>query len=149
MRLPLRFIFICLLSSLVVGCVAPQPRLNTASGKPEILIPGTSKKQVIDKIVSDKLEKGMQIKSVTDYGVVATMKVEGSPMASFVYGSRYDSTPEVRITYSVVDSGYFVKVFSRVEMITNPGSGYERASDLTDSYGAQMQSELEGLKSVF
>jgi hypothetical protein len=148
MRLLLYGLFFCCVSALVFGCAAPGQRLNRASGNPEIVIPNTSKKQVIDKIISAKLEKGMQVKSVTDYGVVVTKKVEGSAMASFMYGSRYDSTPEARITYNVVESGSSVRVFSRTEMVTNPGSGYERTSDVTKRVAAEMQSELEGWRAA-
>ena len=133
-------------AGVVAGCAAPAPRLQTASGNPEIIIANVSKKQVIEKIVAAKLEKGMQVKSVTDYGVIVAKKVDNSFMASFLYGSRYDSTPEARIHYNVVESGSGVKVFSRTEMVTNPGGGFERTSDVTSSIGTQMQAELEELK---
>ncbi len=145
----LRSILISVFILVVTGCAAPQQRLATPSGNPEIVIPNSTRKLVIDNLVAHKLEKGMQIKSVNDYGVVVGKKIEGSSMASFIYGSRYDSTPEVRITYTVVATGNGVRVFSRTEMVTNPGSAYERVSDLTQNLSGQMQAELEQLKAEF
>ncbi|XGB40244.1 MAG: hypothetical protein LVT47_06005 [Cyanobacteria bacterium LVE1205-1] len=125
------------------------PRLQTECGNPEIVIEGVTKKQVIDQIVSSKLEKGMQIKNVNDYGVTVSKRIDDSFIASLLYGSRYDSYPEARITYNVVEQGASVKVYSRIEIITNPGSGFEKSSDVTASHATQMQSELEQLKGKF
>lgn len=136
-------LIIAVFLSVVTGCATPPQRLATPSGNPEIVIPNSTRKLVIDKLVADKLEKGMQVKSVNDYGVVVGKKVDSSFMASFLYGSRYDSTPEARITYNVVETRDGVKVFSRAEMVTNPGSAYERVSDITQNISGQMQDELE------
>lgn len=143
-----RSMFIVISVAILAGCATPPQRLATPSGNPEIVIPNTTRKQVIDKIVAAKLEKGMQVKSVNDYGVVVGKKVDSSFMASFLYGSRYDSTPEARITYSVVETAGGVRVFSRTEMVTNPGSAYERVSDVTQNLSGEMQGELEQLKAV-
>lgn len=136
-------------SILISACAAPTQRLQTVSGNPEIVIPDVKIKQVIDQIVFRKLEKGMQIKNVNDYGVTVSKRIDDSFMASFLYGSRYDSNPEARITYNVVEQGTSVKVFSRIEIITNPGSGFEKSSDATASLAIQMQSELDQLKGRF
>jgi hypothetical protein len=133
-----------MLLALLMGCAAPRQPLNTASGHPEILIANVSKKQVIDRIVASKLEKGVKIKSITDYAVIVAGKVD-SFWARFAYGSRYDPTPEARITYTVVETGTGVKVFSRAEMVTNPGSGFERVSDATAQVASELQAELETL----
>ena len=138
---------LALLVILLSACAAPAPRLQTTSGNPEIVIPDVSKKQVINQIVSSKLEKGMQIKNVSDYGVTVSKRIDNSLMASLLYGSSYDSNPELRITYNVVEQGAAVKVFSRAEIITNPGSSFEKSSDVTRNFASQMQSELEQLKS--
>lgn len=130
--------------SLIAACAAPpQQRLSTPSGNPETIFPNTTRKAVIDQIVASKLEKGMQVKTVSDYSVVVGKKVDNNFMASFLYGSRYDSTPEVRLTYNVVEVAGGVRVFSRMEIVTNPGSAFERVSDLTSQYAAQLQAELE------
>ena len=148
----LRSTLIFILLAMLSACAAPpqqQQYLATASGNPEIVIANATRKAVIDKINAAKLEKGMQVKSVNDYGVVVGKKVDNNFMASFLYGSRYDSTPEARITYNVVEVPGGIRVFSRTEIITNPGSSFERVSDLTQNVASQMQSELEQLRDSF
>jgi hypothetical protein len=127
----MRRCLIVVVIGLLAACATPQQRLATPSGNPEIIIPNATRKAVIDKIVAEKLEKGMQVKSVNDYGVVVGKKIEDNLMASIAFGSRYDSTPEARITYNVVEVPGGVRVFSRLEVVTNPGSAFERTSDLT------------------
>ena len=131
---------------LVTACTAPEQKLKTASGNPEIVIAGVTQKQVIDQIVAIKLQKGMQIRSVNDYGVTVSKRIGESFMASLVYGSSYDSNPEARITYNVVEDGDAVRVYSRTEIITNPGSGFEKSTDVTANLAGQMQDELRKLQ---
>ncbi len=128
------------------GCATPQPRHPTVSGNPEVVIQGVSRKQVIDAIVEAELNKGMQLRSVNEYGVVVARKIDGSFMASLLYGSRYDSIPEARIHYNVVEVGSSsVKLFSRLDMVTNPGSGFERTSDATSSVASDLQLKLDSI----
>ena len=147
----LRRLVLISIMGLLAGCAAPQQqqRLATPSGNPEIVVPNATRKAVIDRIVASKLEKGMQIKSVSDYGVVVGKKMDNNLMASLVYGSRYDSTPEGRITYSVVEVPEGIRVFSRTEIVTNPGSAFEQVSDVTQNVSGQMQAELESLRAIF
>jgi hypothetical protein len=149
MRHIVRWVYFLVFVTIFAGCASAPQRLATPSGNPEIVIPNTTRKQVIDKIVAAKLEKGMQIKNVSDYGVVIGTRVNDSFMASLLYGSRYDSTPEARITYNIVETREGVRVFSRAEMVTNPGSAYERISDITQNLLGEMQGELEQLKAYF
>jgi len=133
-----------LVASLMAGC-GPLGTQVDNSATPEVFISNVTKKQVLDRIVSAKLSKGMQIKSSDDYGVVVAKKDE-SLAGALLYGSQYDGTPEMRVRYSVIEQDSGVKVFSRAEMVTNPGSGYERTNDATAQYFDQMQSELEDLQ---
>ena len=129
---------------LVTACATPQ-KLATPSGRPEVFIANATRKAALDAIVAAKLQKGLEIKSATHYAVTAAGKVQGSLGASLLFGSRYDSTPEARITYSVVDVPGGIRVYSRVDMVTNPGSGFERSTDITDQMATRLQAELEEL----
>lgn len=137
------------LVALLVACAAPPQRLATASGKPEVTIPNASRKAVIDKLVAWKLEAGMNVKSASDYGFVASKAIDNNFMASFLYGSSYNSVPEARLTYSVVESPAGVRVFGRTEIVTNPGGGFERVNDVTEQAGGMMLAELERLRDSF
>jgi hypothetical protein len=137
--------------TILVSCAIPQQqKLATPSGNPEIIISNVTRKAVIDRLIEAKLQMGMQLKSVSDYSVVFGQKADTSNfMASLAYGSRYDPTPEARITYNVVEIANGVRVFSRLEVVTNPGSGFERVSDRTQSYAQKMQNELVQLRASF
>lgn len=128
------------------ACAAPPQRLSTTSGNPEIFLSAVTRKQVADVIVAAKLSAGMTVRSTTEYSVVVGKRLVDNYSASVAYGSRYDSVPEMRTTYNFVEQGGGVAVFGRVEMITNPGSAYERVHNVTASQGATMQRELEDLK---
>lgn len=129
----------------LAGCAAPPPTLNTPSGNPEVIIVGTTKKQVLDRIVDGTASKGMQIKSVNDYGVTVTKRMNDFA-SSFVYGSRYDSVPEARLIFTVIEANNATRVLGRAEMVTNPGSGNERINDVTAANAQALQAELEQLK---
>ena len=133
------------LTLLLVGCATPPPPLSTSSGRPEVFLAETTKKQVMDRIVSAGLGRGLQIKTSNEYGVVLAKKAEGVA-AAFLYGSRYDSTPELRVHFNMVDMNGGVQVYARGEIVTNPGSGFERVNDLTQSSGQDLQSMLMDLQ---
>ena len=137
-------------AALLVGCAAParQP-LSTPSGRPEVTIQGASKKQVADAIVAGALEHGTQVKSVSDYGVVLARRADGNLAAALLYGSRYDSTPELRLHLNMVDVTSGVRVFGRAEMVTNPGSAFERINDVTAGSMHDVQALLGRLESKF
>lgn len=128
----------------LAGCATPPP-LSTPSGNPEVRIHDVSKKQVLDTIVSATTAKGMQVKSINDYSVVVTKLADGDFMSALLFGSRYDSTPEARLTFTtIVDPGN-IHVFARAEMVTNPGSAFERRHDVTNGYRQRLQTMLEQL----
>lgn len=131
---------------LLMGCAtSPPPALGTTSGRPEVFLADTTKKQVMDRIVSAGLARGLQLKSSSEYGVAMAKKIEGVA-AAFVYGSRYDSTPELRVHFNMVEMNGGVQVYARGEIVTNPGSGFERVNDLTQSSGQDLQSMLMDLQ---
>jgi hypothetical protein len=69
-----------------------------------------------------------------------------SALATFFFGSRYDSTPEARTIVNVVQVKDGVKVYARGEMVTNPGSAFEHVTDLTGAAGDTLQKTLEGVR---
>ena len=140
-------IILVLMSCIILGCAAPRQRLATASGNPEIVINGTTKKQITDLLVSSKLGDGFQVKTVNDYSLVVTKTIDDFA-AKVAYGSKYNRTPEARVTYNFVDVGGGVKVFVRSEMVTNPNSQYESATDFTSTWGEHAQNELSRIKAM-
>ena len=134
-----------ILAIFLAGC-ATTPSLRTASGKPEVTIPSTSKKAVFDALTNAMIQQGYEVKNITDYSAVYGKKTD-SILASMLLGSQYDSTPEARVAYTVVDTSEGVRVVAALQMITNPGSAFERVTDLSQSANAQSwQTFLENLR---
>lgn len=130
---------------LLAGCAPLQP-LQTPSGRPEVVISGATKKQVLDLLVAEMLANGAQVKQVHEYGAVFG-KRDDSFTGALLFGSRYDSTPEMRLTFNVVEASGAVRVFCNAAMVTNPGSAFERVSDVTGGKTANdIQAMLERLK---
>lgn len=136
----------------LAGCAAPPP-LHTESGKPEVTIPNTSRRQVIDAIVDMAHQGNARVKSVSDYSVVLGRKMDGSASGDFLagalFGSNYDRTPEARATFNVLEISNGTKVFASADIVTNPGSGFERTQNATAGQGAQLMNMLNRLKARF
>ncbi len=136
---------VCFVVFLLAGCVPLQP-LQTPSGRPEVTISGVTKKQVLDLLVTEMLANGVQVKQVNEYGAVFG-KPDDSFTGALLFGSRYDSTPEMRLTFNVVELSDAIRVFCNAAMVTNPGSAFERVRDLTGGRTAKdAQAMLERLK---
>lgn len=141
-------LFILLMAILVVSGCATVPPLQTPSQRPEVTISGSTKKEIFDILVNEMLASGAQIKQMNDYSVVFA-KRDTSLGGSILYGSRYDSTPEMRITYNLVEINGATRVFCNAAMVTNPGSGFERVNDVTGGKLAyEIQAMLERLKAM-
>lgn len=104
------------------------------------------KKTVMDKIVSDMVSGGYQIATVSDYHIMFRQDVKDEA-AKFLYGSDFNNTPELRITFSVVQAGQNVKVSYDGKIVSNPGSAYEKLKDITDN--PTLQTYLTSLKQYF
>jgi hypothetical protein len=135
-------------SALLIGCAAPAPALQTASGRPEVAIQAAQKKQVIDHLVSNLATHGFQIRSATEYSVTATKSIDSAVMRA-LYSSRMNGNPEWRHIYTVVDVPGGVRLLGRVEAVTNPGTAFESADDFTPQLGQQMQQDLNKFAGEF
>jgi len=122
-------VVIGLLLFTIVGC-APMVRLNTPSGRPEITINHVDRKTVTDRIVEIGVEAGYELKATTEYTLVFG-KPRSDFTSSMMFGSRYDINTEERITFTIIARDSSVKVTATCAMIGNPGSAFERKTDIT------------------
>lgn len=142
-----KFLAASALIAFLSACAAPPQPLATPTGRPEVVINGATKKLVYDEIILSATEKGSSLKSVNEYGITIG-KLATEPMLIALYGSGYDSTPEGRVTFTAVDlPDGGIRVFAKGEIVTNPGSAYERRTDVTRHAAVEMQSSLERIKS--
>lgn len=131
----------------ILGCSSPNTApVGTPTGFPDVSFKAP-KKEVMNQVLKMSLGKGYQIKSNTEFSLTVG-KLDTSFAAALLGGSRYDSTPEVRIQFTFVENQETVRVTSTAALVTNPGSGFERPTQfLAESkiYG-QIQSALLELK---
>lgn len=135
------------LSVLLAACAAVMP-LPTASGRPEVTIANVPKRLVADRITAELIGQGHALRQQNDYALVFDKRIEGFG-AAVAYGSRYDATPAGRLTFNLVDVPGGVKVYGRFDVVTNPGSGFERLTDATAANAADIQMMLERLRAGF
>lgn len=114
---------------LITGC-ATVKHLNTPTGKPEVIIPDASKSEIADQITNAMLSWDFQLQK-RDENILVFAKRDQRLGTSLLFGSRYDSTPEWRFIYNIVDHSEGIRVIANIAAITNPGSAFERVTDLS------------------
>jgi len=133
---------ICLL---LWGC-ASQPPLATPTGKPEATYGSASASAVKSAIVSGMINKGFRITRDSAYELSFDKPTENIA-AQLLLGSRYDSQPNTRATFTIAEVGPDVRVVADLAIITNPGSGFERRTDVTQGASAiDVQQFLDSLQ---
>lgn len=135
---------LCVLA--VLSACQTAPPLATRSGKPEILIESCTPKAASDAIVAYMSEKGFRMQQANDYLLVFS-KADERLGAQLLMGSEWNPTPDARVTYTLAPEGDGVRVFVAGEYVTNPGTGFERRSDMTTGKTAHdFQSLLERIR---
>ena len=131
---------------MAAGCVAPVQH-NTASGKPEVTVSTNDVGAVKAALVSEMIDRGYGITSEGDHRLVFDRAAD-SFLAGVLFGSSYDSTPNTRISYTLVPTSDGVRVVADLAVVTNPGSAFEKRMEMNhhqDSVGVQRA--LDALKS--
>lgn len=129
------------LALLVGGCGTPS-KLQTASGRPEISIPGVTVDAVKAEVVRTMTTEGFRITRDTQYEMAFDRPAQGA--AAVLFGSRYDPVPSSRISFSFASMGNSVLVTADAAVVTNPGSGFEQRTDTNGGPdGTAVQAMLE------
>jgi hypothetical protein len=116
--------------------------LGTPSGRPEVVVPGTPVEQVKDALIAGMMDSGYSIREVSDHKLVFGR--EGHFDKNLFFGSTYDPTTELQVSYDVFETYEGVRVMAAMHAVTNPGRDFERRSDLSNSKEArEFQSWLE------
>ena len=137
------------LALLLSGCFAHMQPLNTPSGKPQVYIAGVTAQTVIDDLVNNVMTagSGAYVQEATDRRVVFVREETGMG-AAMLYGSSYDATPQSRLIFTVTPYQDGVNVFANGFMVTNPGTAFERSTDVMYGKDARdIQAALEAIKS--
>lgn len=115
-------------------------------GKPEVVIHGTTRKAVLDALATMMVDREYSIVSIQDYKAV--FEKDGGFLGSVLFGSGYDASTKKRASFDVLETGSSVRIVATFEMVSNPGSAFERRSDASKSGKAkkQIQELLDALK---
>jgi hypothetical protein len=115
--------------ALFCGSCSHPVQHETASGHPEVTVQNVAADKVKAALVNKMLNKGYRITRDTQFELAYDKPVE-NVMASVLLGSKYDSQPNARVAYSIAQVGKDVRVVADLAVITNPGSAFERRTDL-------------------
>lgn len=131
---------------LLSGCANLAP-LNTGSGRPEITLCGPGKTEIMEKFVAAATQDGFNIRNTSNFQIVMCKPVKNLFLAAMA-GSRYDPTPEHRVTWTFADMGNnCTHIGAVLQIVTNPGSGFERITDISTGKDAHdLQRQLDALK---
>jgi C-terminal processing protease CtpA/Prc len=138
----MRFLVVLALASLCAAC-ATVPPPATASGKPEVTISNSSPDKVKPVLVNKMINTGYRITKDTPYELTFDKPTQNFAVAALM-GSKYDGVPNERVSYTFADVGGSTRVVADVAIITNPGSAYERRTDLNGgAYNYDLQIMLD------
>lgn len=136
---------VLVIGSLIVGCTSPVKHY-TPSGRPEITINGKVSKQVQAEIMNLMLNNGYDVKTSLDVLLVFEQPIK-NVLAATLLGSRYDSTPAARVSFSIIEMETSTRVVASFAAITNPGSAFERITPLNNNPDtANFQMRLNEIK---
>ncbi len=124
----------------LVGCAAPVKHL-TPSGKPEVTIQGTTPSKVGAYLTNEMLNLGYNITKQSDFLLSFDRPVDNA-FAAAMLGSKYDSTPNARVSYTMAEVSGATRVVADLRFVTNPGSAFER---FTDAYHNADSKKFQGL----
>lgn len=140
-----KLVLVVSLSFFLVSCAAPITH-NTPSNRPEVAIDSTDAGKVKSFLVSAMLNHGYNITRESDFRIVFDRPVQNA-LAAALLGSRYDSTPNARVTFSVVPSGNTIRVIADLAVITNPGSAFERRMSMNSHQNSKgIQALMDAVK---
>lgn len=122
--------------SVLAACQTVQPPA-TASGRPEVTIPGASPAKVKAAILSGMLDKGYRLTKDDTYSLTVEKQVEDTA-AVILLSSGAGGPPIARVTYTVAEIGDGTRVVSDMALISNAGMAFERRMDVSQGNQAPM-----------
>ena len=109
--------------------------LNTPSGRPELTFTGKTRQEVIAFLTNAFLSNGMTVRSVSDYQIVGG-KITTDPLAEVLLETRWGDLLEERIIATVADVPGGVRAVMVLQLVSNPGTTFERIQDMSQSPAA-------------
>lgn len=107
-----------------------------------IEIQNSSSNAVKDSLMKFFIKEGAVVEKVTEYSLTTKTR-QTSFLYAFLFGSSFNSFPEIRSHYNFVQNGKNTILAVNIETVTNPNSAYEHSIPLSDN---QAQKSLMQLK---
>lgn len=128
----------------LVGC-ASTAQLNTQSGRAEATI-SAEKTVVKAELLNRAVTNGWKITRETD-SMVTVEKANPDFLSNALLASRWDPQTELRIEYTLIESGNATRILADPSIITNAGTGLERSMAITNNQVNEgIRLELENIK---
>ena len=138
---------IILLSAISLAGCPTAPTQNTASGRPEVTIPGKSAKAILGTISNDLVNLGYAIRSRTEMNAVFEKPLEGS--LKFMLAGPGLADPVYRVTLDFIEMDSQTRVVALLNVVTNPGSKGGSPEKVTTAYDEQEHKRLQALLDSF
>ena len=107
----------------------------------------TSRDEVKNVIVQQMVDDGYTVKATTDFSL--TFEKPASGLMNALYSSEWNHQAVYRVVFNVVPGGAdTVHITGAVAVVTNPGSGFEQAQDVSGREGGKIASFLVCVKFV-
>lgn len=136
-------IFCCLL---FIGCAGKNVTHHTPSRKVETTIMSTDTETIIGMITDNMINRGYSTKEISDRFIIFEQPVKNI-LGAALFGSRYDSSPNTRITYNINCYNKKTRIVASFAVVTNPGSAFERISNFDNHQDTpKYQSMLNKIK---
>ena len=113
----------------LAGCTDVEPP-QTASGRPEVTIAHASPDKVKGTIISLMLDKGYRLDHDSPYELVFAKQTDNLA-AAVLLSTKMGGLPDVRVTYTIAEIGVGTRVVAGMEVVSNPGTGFESKLDMS------------------
>lgn len=97
-----------------------------------------SRSRAKEAVITTFLPRGFSIVRDSDYLLVLDRPASDNFAAQFLYGSRFNGTPNARVTMTFVGDNP-TTVMTRIALVTNPNSGFEQITDLNGAAGPRAE----------
>lgn len=111
---------------LIAGCQTTQGPLATNN-----FTFNSDKTRTKEAIIATFIPRGYQIVKDSEFQLVMDRPANDSFGAQLVYGSQWNSVPNARVILTITGNNP-TNVNSQIQVVTNPGSGFERINDVSN-----------------
>lgn len=124
-------IFALAAALMVAGCQT-VPRVT----EPLSFVFPADKQTTKEAIAATFLQNGYQIQRESDLQLVMDRPAKDSFAAQLIFGSEFNIVPDARVLMTILGDKPTV-VTTNLQIVTNPGSGFEQATDITQNTSAR------------